>query len=136
MEPRARRDRIVDLDRRLVAIAKRVRVLGELSWPTEVIEAFLDGHRRGDPRLPDAPLPRASHGDELEALAALRAELDDDGDPVHRFLDDTAGSYVVAARMLASAGTPEFHALSRTLYGAPSDRLPGATRTHLEAADE
>lgn len=130
-----RRARLVELDRRLVTIVKNIRVLGELSWPLETIEGFLASHRRGDPQLPRVTYGRGGHEDELEALALLRRELDE-SDPAHRFLDDTAGSYRAAARMLETTGSPEFLELSRALYGAPTDRLPGSSLTHLEAADQ
>jgi uncharacterized protein (TIGR02421 family) len=131
-DPRAR---TTELDRRLVTIAKGIRVLGELSWPPEVLETFLEGWRRGDPRLPDVTYTPRRHDDELAALAALRCDLDT-SDPVHRFLDDTAGSYRAAARMLATTGSPEFLELSQALYGGPADHLPDSTLTHLEAADQ
>ncbi|MDQ3031146.1 MAG: flavohemoglobin expression-modulating QEGLA motif protein [Myxococcota bacterium] len=131
----SRRGRTAELDRRLVGIAKGIRVLGELSWSVEVMDAFLAGWRRGQPRLPEVRYARSLHHAEVEALAALRQDLDP-SDPVHRFLDDTAGSYRAAARMLETNGTPEFLELSQALYGTPTDRLPGSKLTHLDAADQ
>lgn len=119
----------------MVSIAKGIRVLGELSWAPAVSDAFLASWRAGAPRLPEVVYPRGRHDEELAALALLRADLDA-VDPVHRFLDDTAGSYRAAARMLETTGTPEFLELSRALYGGPTDRLPGGSLTHLEAADQ
>ena len=130
-----RRERLVELDRRLVTIVKNIRVLGELSWPVETIDAFLASHRRGDPHLPQVTYATGLHRGELDAIAVLRRELDE-ADPADRFLGDTAGSYRAAARMLETTGTPEFFELSQALYGAPTDRLPGSTLTHLEAADQ
>lgn len=130
-----RRARLAAHDARLVAIARQVRVLGSLSWPSHVIERFLDGYRSGRASLPEPAAQRASHEGDLSALTALRAELDKD-DPAGRFLDDTAGSYVLAARMLGVQGTAEFSEISRALYGAPSDPLPGSKLTHLDAAEQ
>ncbi|AKF05005.1 tyrosine/phenylalanine carboxypeptidase domain-containing protein [Sandaracinus amylolyticus] len=135
MSPSQRRERIVDVDRRLVAIAKEIRVLGELSWPAETVDAFLVSWRRGAPQLPSVTYPHGRHHAQLEALRELRAQLDVH-DPVQSFLDDTAGSYRAAGRMLEHAGTPSFLELSQALYGKPDDRLPGASMTHLEAADQ
>ncbi len=130
-----RRARLLEQDARLVAIAKQVRVLGSLSWPNQVIEQFLAGYRRGDATLPEASASAVAHDGDLGALASLRAELDQ-ADPAGRFLDDTAASYVLAARMLGAQGTPEFCEISRALYGAPSDPLPGSKLTHLHAAEQ
>lgn len=131
----ARRERLLDLDRRLVSIVRNIRVLGELTWPAETIEGFLESHRRGEPRLPSIRYPRGLHAEELEAITAFRAELRPRVRPEDRFLDDTAGSYCAAAAMLERSGTPAVLELSRQLYGAPTDRIPGATLSHLEAAD-
>ena len=86
-------------------------------------------------RFPQVTYPRGLHRDELDAIAVLRRELDE-ADPADWFLGDTAGSYRAAARMLETTGSPEFLELSQALYGAPTDRLPGSTLTHLEAADQ
>jgi uncharacterized protein (TIGR02421 family) len=130
-----RRERLAELDQRLVAIARKVRVLGSLSWPRATVDAFLEAWRKGEPALPEPPHETIAHDESLEALAALRARIDQQ-DPVGRFLDDTAGSYALAARMLAVQGSPEFLEIGTLLYGQPKDPLPGSKLTHLDAADQ
>ena len=127
--------RWTDLDRRLVQIARKVRVLGSLSWPSHVIDAFLAGHRKGSVALPDPPEERRDCSRAIADLEALRQGIDQ-SDPFGRYLDDTAGSYSLAARMLEVQGTPAFLDISRLLYGIPGDRLPGSDKTHLDAADQ
>lgn len=100
-----------------------------------MIETFLASWRRGEPRLPSVTYRRGRHREQLEALADVRRKLDVP-DPAQRFLDESAGSYCAAARMLEHAGTPSFLELSQALYGKPTDPLPGAHATHLEAADQ
>lgn len=131
----ARRERLLDLDRRLVSVVKNIRVLGELTWPVETIDAFLATCRLGAPCPPTVRYAHGIHQEELASIARLRAELAPQARPEDRFLDDTAGSYRAAALMLEHAGTPEILELSRQLYGAPTDRIPGSSLTHLEAAD-
>ncbi len=128
-------ERMSAIDARLVSVAKRIRILGTLSWPSHLLETFLDGWRRGDPALPDPPTPPTHHDENLRALTALRSGIDQ-RDPIGRFLDDTAGSYAMAARMLDVRGTPEFLELGRALYGMPGDPLPGNKLTHLDAAEQ
>jgi len=130
-----REQRIAELDRRVVEASRGIRLLGALSWAPDAIERFLSAHRRGAPELPEVTQVPADHGDAREALASLKATIDS-RDPLGRYLDETAGSYARAARMLEVPGTPEFLELSASLYGRPSDTLPGSARTHLDAADE
>jgi len=118
-----------------VAIAKKIRVLGTLSWPRHLLETFLEGWRRGEPVLPEPVHEPAHHDENLRALAELRKEIDE-RDPIGRFLDDTAGSYAMAARMLDVRGTSEFLEIGRALYGMPRDPLPGSKLTHLDAAEQ
>jgi uncharacterized protein (TIGR02421 family) len=130
-----RLQRIAALDRRVVEASKGIRILGALSWAPEVVEHFLTAHRAHRRELPRVVTEPLDHHASLEALAQLKSEIDSK-DPLGRYLDETAGSYALAARMLEVPGTDEFLALSVALYGRPEDRLPGSTRTHLDAADE
>lgn len=123
-----------DLDARVVAASKGIRVLSGLSWPAHVIDQFLERYRRGEAALPEHVAEPLDYREERDALAALKGEIDSN-DPMGRYLDETAGSYAIAARMLEVPGTPEFHELSLILYGKPTDTLPGSTTTHLAAAD-
>lgn len=131
----SRLERVRELDAKLVAIAKSIRVLGSLSWPTETVDTFLDDYRAGRRKLPRVEPPPFTLHEEVMALEALRGELDK-SDPLQSFLDDTAGSYLAAAIMLKEVGSPTFHELSRALYGAPRDPLPASTTTHTTAATQ
>lgn len=127
-------ERLRDQDARVVATCRGIRLLGSLSWPSDVVEGFLAAHRRGATTLPDASAEALDLHEPRDALAALKRELDS-GDPMGRYLDETAGSYALAARMLEVPGTREFHDLSTVLYGRPEDTLPGSSTTHLRAAE-
>ncbi len=130
----ARRERLLELDRRLVKVASSIRVLGALSFPEQAADAFLACWRRGEPALPAPPEPVPVRAEKLEELATICREVDRE-DPLGRFVFDTAVSYRKVASMLASKGSREFHEVSRDLYGTPKDRLVGTARTHLDAAD-
>lgn len=130
-----RAERLRTLDRRVVESCKGIRILGSLSWAPDAIERFLDAYRHGRRELPAVTNVPLDHRRARRDLAELKAEIDS-GDPVGRYLDETAGSYAIAARMLEVPGTREFFDLSVALYGRPEDRLPGGERTHLSAADE
>lgn len=135
VEATERIERWTAIDARLVSVAKKIRVLGTLSWPNHVVDGFLERWRRGAPSLPEPPPSPTHHDENLRLLAELRAGIDQ-RDPIGRFLDDTAGSYAMVARMLDVRGTPEFLELGRVLYGLPRDPLPGSKLTHLDASEQ
>lgn len=128
-----RRERVIALDRRLVGLMGKVRVLGALSWPEHVVARFLADHAAGHPKLPEidyAPLQDQDACEQLEALVAA-ADL---ADPLQRYLAKTAHSFAIAAHMLRERGMPSFVTRSVELYGGPTDMMPGSTTTHLDAA--
>ena len=129
-----RLERLAELDRRLVAAATSVSLLAQLSWPEEVLEAFLVEWRLGRAMLPSVPKPQVDVAAAVEAFESIIKEADH-SDPMGRYLGDTASSYRLAAELLTTAGTPAFLRASLELYGSPQTHLPGSQATHLDAAD-
>jgi len=128
-------DRFWEADRRLVAVARDIKVLSALSWPPDLRGPFLERWRAGKPRLPAPPAvaPPPDLAARVEALAPLTEPLGDH--PIARFLARTARSYVDTARLIGAAGTPAFADLSTRIYGRPRDPVvPGGQLTNLEAA--
>lgn len=124
---------VTELDRRLVAVAKNVRVLGALSFPDEAAVTFLDGWRRGRPALPESPVVAPLPDDVTDELATIVRQADPQ-DPRGRFVRDTAESYLQVADLLTAAGTRRFYDRSRAIYGASATSLPGSHLTHLAVA--
>lgn len=125
---------LADCDAVLVQAAKRVSVLGALSYPEATAEAFLAGWRRRRPVAPNRPDIKPVGDDVLAALRDVRDRVDV-ADPRGRFIHETADCYLQAAAMLGSAGTRDFHGHSTALYGSVGKPLPGSTLTHLEVAE-
>ncbi len=123
-----------ELDALLVKAARRVRILGSLSYPDAAAQRFLESYRQGQPVAPERPLVKTPPASVVEALTKVCDEADQ-ADPRGRFLHRTADAYLEAAAMLAAAGTPAFHRHCQQLYGDVGDRLPGSELTHLEAAE-
>jgi uncharacterized protein (TIGR02421 family) len=123
----------LQLDARLVEAAKSVKVLSSLAWPDAEATRFLSGWRKGKAKLPDPATPKVKLGDAIKEFEAIAAQADAD-DPLHRFLQRTARSYAIAARMLGRAGTKEFTDLSTELYGRPTDPIGPQGVTSLDAA--
>lgn len=122
------------LDERLVAVARPIKLLTALSWPSPVIDEFLDHHRRGNRQLPTPPAVPPPPEGSLWELEAIATEADGHDEPLLDFIAASARSYATACYMLQSAGTPQFSEHSRALYGSPEDPILGAQRSHATAA--
>ena len=123
-----------ELDRRLVAAAREIRVLSSLTWREGTLEAFLASWHAGNPKLPELELAPHDLAEERGALDAIARDADPD-DPLQAFIARTARSYSTAARMLGATGTPAFTELSCEIYGTPDATIPGAEVTHREIAE-
>ena len=126
---------LVERDRELASIGRRIKVLKAIDWPLALEERFLDGWRRGQPKLPEAPSQPKIHAAEITALKDLMRNLDR-GHPVGNWLYKTAWSYCVAASMLAGIGTQEFTRCSTLLYGRPDFRYRSQDVTNADSAAE
>jgi uncharacterized protein (TIGR02421 family) len=126
---------MVERDQELASIGRRIKVLKAIDWPLALEERFLDGWRRGQPKLPEAPSQPKVHAAEMSALKELMRKFDR-GHPVGNWLYKTAWSYHVAASMLAGIGTPEFTRCSTLLYGRPDTRYRSQDVTNADSAQE
>jgi len=126
-------ERFTELDRRLVATVKGIKLLGAVSWPAATQVEFLEGWRRGNPLLPRVDYARND-------FVRTRSELQDillvadAAHPVGDYLRRTAQSWLIATELLDAAGTMDITAHSVRLFGRPGDRLPGGTVSNLDAA--
>jgi uncharacterized protein (TIGR02421 family) len=126
---------LVESDRALAAIGKRIKVLKAIDWPAEMEEHFLAGWRAGRPQLPAPPTRARPPGEEAPALQALMRRLDR-GHPIGHWLYKSAWSYLVAVRMLEGVGTPEFTRCSALLYGRPDLRYRSQPVSNADSAQE
>jgi len=126
---------LLECDRALVSIGRRIKVLKAIDWPVDLEERFLAAWRRGRPELPAPPTQALVLADETTALEALMRRIDR-GHPIGNWLFKTAWSYYVATRMLAGIGTPEFTRCSTLLYGRPDFRYRSQDVTNVDSARE
>ena len=125
--------RCAELDRRLVAAVKGIKLLASVSWPAKVQQKFLQGWRAGNPQLPKVEYAKSD-------FAATREELEDiflsaDAQhPVGDYLRRTAQSWRIATELLDAVGTARITEHSINLFGRPGDRLPGGSVSNLDAA--
>ncbi|MCA9713159.1 MAG: DUF1704 domain-containing protein [Myxococcales bacterium] len=117
-----------------MAVAKKISVLGALSWGPTAADEFLSAWRGGNPALPRPPEVRPLKPGTLETLRDVERRCDR-GSPRGRFVIATAASYRRVGEMLAVPGTKTFYQLSRETYGGANERLAGTKDTQLSAAD-
>jgi uncharacterized protein (TIGR02421 family) len=126
--------RFTELDRRLVAAAKPIKILTTLTWDEDRAEAFVKSWRAGKPKLPKIDYPTPDHGENVRELEKIMAETDREH-PVGNYIYQTAEAYVTAAKLLAAVETARFTELSIQLYGKPSDSIGPNQLSSLQAAD-
>ncbi len=108
-------------------------MLSALGWPAHCYEDFLKSYKAGNPKLPKVEYEKHDLSQHREALTRI-AKACDVQHPVGRYIEQTAGSYVLAARMLEGIGKPEFHHMSVSLYGRPTDKI--GKLSNLTLADD
>jgi uncharacterized protein (TIGR02421 family) len=124
-----------EVDRRLVAIARDIKVLGPLSWPAAVQEHFIAAWERGARALPAVQLVPVDYEPQRRALSALIPLLDPEH-PLEAFVLETASSYALICELLAAIGDgPRVTEISSRIYGRPGDRLSGSRKHNLDAAE-
>lgn len=115
----------------LRAAEKPVRILRTISWKPEVKAEFF---RNKADALPEITYPEFDPQPTEEKLETVIRTLDRNT-RIGRWLKEIARNIATGARMLASAGTPEFLEHSTELYGAPSKPLLDGLSTPLGLAE-
>jgi uncharacterized protein (TIGR02421 family) len=122
-----------DLDRRLVAATRGIRLLQSVSWPASAEIDFVAAWKAGTARLPAIEYPRGDFAETREALTGIVLAAEP-GHPLGDYIRRTAQSWRIATDLLDAVGTPAITEHSARLYGRPSDLVPGATLTNVDAA--
>ncbi len=121
------------IDARIVTVAKKIKILSQLSWPLGRDQIFIDAWKKGNPKNPEA-IHRPVNLSEESAILQKLADECDLRHPIGYYLSETAKSYLLAAQLLENQGTPRFTEISTILYGRPSDTIESSGLTHLDAA--
>src|SRR5690349_7448919 len=122
-----------DLDQRLVAATRGIRLLQSVSWPASIEMDFVSAWKAGTARLPEISYPRFDFAETREALMGISIAAEP-GHPLGDYIRRTAHSWRVATELLDAIGTPAITEHSARLFGRPSDRVPGAKLTNVDAA--
>jgi uncharacterized protein (TIGR02421 family) len=125
--------RFTELDRRLVAAVKGIRLLSSVSWPASVQSRFLENWRAGRVALPQVDYPAMDYSRAREELESILVQADP-AHPVGDYLRRTAQSWQIATELLEAVGTPAITEHSIRLFGCPGDRLPGGNVSNIDAA--
>ena len=122
-----------ELDRRLVAAVRGIKLLSLVSWPASVQAAFVESWRSGQPQLPAVEYAKGDYTRTREELEAVFLAADS-GHPVGDYLRLTAQSWRIATELLDAVGTSAISEHSIRLFGRPGDLLPGGSVSNLDAA--
>jgi len=126
-------DSITELDRRLVAAVKGIKLLAAVSWPASVQQTFLEQWHAGRPQLPQVGYAASDFSRTREELEDIYLQADTQH-PLGDYLRRSAQSWRIATELLDAVGTPALTEHSIRLFGRPCDRLPGGTVSNLDAA--
>lgn len=110
-----------ELDAALVQVAKEIKVLSALGWPEKHSHVFLAAWHKKNPRLPEVEFPNFDFSKQRSILHDIINHADSQYGP-GKYIQETASSYILAARLLETTGKAEFREISETLYGSPTDR--------------
>ena len=122
-----------DLDRRLVAATRSIRLLQSVSWPASVEMDFVAAWKAGTARLPEIAYPQFDFSETREALMGIFLAAEP-GHPLGDYIRRTAQSWRIATELLDAIGTAAITEPSARLFGKPSDLVPGAKLTNVDAA--
>ncbi|RAO74761.1 flavohemoglobin expression-modulating QEGLA motif protein [Dyella jiangningensis] len=125
--------RYADLDQRLLAAVKGIRILSSVAWPASLEDRMIAAYAKGQFSLPEVSYQAPDFSAERAELAAIEREAGYH-DPMGEYLCRTAESWRIAAEMLEAVGTSNVTAPSIVLYGRPGDVIPGSDRSNLDAA--
>lgn len=126
--------RYADLDQRLLAAVRGIRILPTVAWPASLEDRMIEAYAKGNYALPEVHYQRPDLAEARAELEAIEREAGDD-DPLGDYLKRTAESWRIAAEMLEAVGTAGVTAPSIMLYGRPGDSIPGSNRSNLDAAN-
>lgn len=121
------------IDKRLVNIAKTIKILSAASWHPSQSTRFLEAYRKGKKILPNPKPKRLDMAKKRTQLKEL-IKLCDRNHPIGNFLFQTAQNYKHAAEMVEKIGTARYSALSQELFGSPYDSIDGGELTTFDAA--
>jgi uncharacterized protein (TIGR02421 family) len=126
-------DVYAELDQRLVAATRGIRLLASVSWPASIELDFLAAWKAGRAKLPQVVYPQVDFTATREALDEI-VRAADPAHPLGDYIRRSAESWRVATELLDVMGTLRMTECSAQIYGRPDDRVPGASLTNLDAA--
>ncbi|MFT7618943.1 MAG: hypothetical protein ACI97A_002591 [Planctomycetota bacterium] len=127
-------EKIQRLDMALVKEAKDIKVLSNIEWPRAIRDEFIKNWHGGNPKLPTVNYDASNLSDKTDGLQSIMNRCDR-AHPIESFLFRSARSYLHAAHLIESAGTPRFVRLSVKIYGQPNEVIAEGMPTTRKAAE-
>ncbi len=132
--PPRERDLLQSLSQQLSRAARGIHILGQLTWPADQRQQFLQAWQRGQACVPAVAHRFPDYAEARTALKSLTSQASAVDHPAFSVVAETAGSYVDAIDLLAAQGTPAFTELSKKIYGSPVGRIRWVGRDSLAVA--
>jgi uncharacterized protein (TIGR02421 family) len=133
---RSYKEQVASLSQTIVDAQRPIHVLQALRWEPSVEEAFRASRYRELPGVGPEQYAGLDLGfdppakiEEFESIMRAIELGIGASDPIGKILLETAAEYRNVVRMLVARGSPDFHVLSRDLYGSPKDLLPDGKTT-------
>lgn len=125
--------RLLEVDKRLFAIAIQFKILSMIEWPKTKQDEFLTAYNRGEKIIPHVDYPQRQHSEQLKALDEIMAATTAQ-QPLAQYLNQTARSYWLGHKFAENLGKPEMLNYSIELYGRPGDLVSGSKYSNIDAA--
>jgi uncharacterized protein (TIGR02421 family) len=118
----------------LSSLRAKVNLLEDIGWPRSTEEEFFAHNAERLPEPPPVRVDRDTLEGEIREMQRVAASLTGD-DPILDWLRAVLHGALDRNRLLLAAGTPEFGAVSREVYGSASSTFFGLSVRNCDLAD-
>ncbi len=127
--------KLTAINEKAVAIGSKIKLLGNISWPTHSEQQFLKCYKLGKKWTPDFVYQKVDYSLQRQELKKLSSSFTAQN-PLESYTKKTIKSYISAIDLNHSVGTKSFTELSKKIFGVPDDILPGSNKNVIHAAEK
>ncbi|MCB0407351.1 MAG: DUF1704 domain-containing protein, partial [Bdellovibrionales bacterium] len=125
--------KITEINEQAFKLSSGIKLLGHISWPTQIEKEFLESFKKGRLKLPQIEYQKINYDEQHKALKTLKESFTPE-DPIETFTAKTIQSYLDMIELVRAIGTNGFTEISKKIFGAPGDLLPGSQVNSIEAS--
>ncbi|MEZ4873109.1 MAG: DUF1704 domain-containing protein [Bdellovibrionales bacterium] len=128
-------DKIAAINNEVYELAANIKILSRISWPRSCEIEFLTAYEKGKNWLPEINYENPTQ-DEIESRLLKLQSGFSAHDPLEVLTKKTIQSFLDSIQLAKHIGQPEFTDLSKRIFGAPGDFIPGSDKTNIEVAQK